>query len=148
MVTTGWDPWRELVTLRGAVHTLLGDGAIVPRAGNGLAQDLVPIDVLETADAFVVQLPLPGVEPSDVAITVLRDHLRISGELPADEPGEGRWLLRERRFGPFERSLTLPAPVSAERAVAEFNQGVLTIRLPKADEVRPKTIPVRTVAKG
>ncbi|MFM9105670.1 MAG: Hsp20/alpha crystallin family protein [Chloroflexota bacterium] len=89
---------------------------------------------------------MPGVSPADVEITVIGDRLRIRGELRDDaeqRDPDSRWILRERRFGAFERSVSLPAAVKPESASAEFRDGVLTITLPKADEARPRSIPVK-----
>lgn len=142
MATNRWDPWRDLVTLRDAMNTLLEDGLTRPRAGFAAATE-VPVDIKETEDAYVVMAVLPGTEPADVEISVLGDMLRISGEFKDREPEGTRWLMRERRFGPFARAIGLPTAVNAERAAAEFSNGILSIHLPKVDAARPKTIPVR-----
>ncbi|MDI3339256.1 MAG: Hsp20/alpha crystallin family protein [Sphaerobacter sp.] len=146
MASHQWDPLRELITLRDTMHALLEDGCGRPRVSVG--PDGVPVDVKETDDAFVVQVALPGVEPVDVDISVLGSTLRISGEFKDREPAGTRWLVRERRFGPFVRTINLPTAVSPERAAAEFHNGILTIHLPKVAAARPKTIPVRAGSAG
>jgi HSP20 family protein len=97
----------------------------------------------------MVTASVPGVPPSDIDITVLGDTLRIRGQRKEDieETGEGnRWLLRERRFGAFERTVSLPSVVNSEEATADFKDGVLTITLPKADVAKPRSIPITGAA--
>ena len=143
MSTNRWDPWRDIVTLREAMNTLLEDSFVRPRAGIMAFTGAIPVDVKETAEEFVVYIPLPGIQPEDVEISILGDSLRISGEFKDREPAETRWLARERRFGQFERVVALSTAVSADAASADFDAGILTIHLPKAEQARPKTIPVR-----
>src|SRR5690606_21657589 len=108
------------------------------------------VDVRETNDAYVVTASVPGVAASDVDISVLGETLRIRGqrhethESSGDtEADAGRWLIRERRFGAFERSITLPSAIKSAGASADFKDGVLTVTLPKAEEAKPRSIPVR-----
>jgi HSP20 family protein len=149
-----WDPWGDIVSLREAMNTLLEESFVRPRpgapAGPGLASSLA-LDVQETPEQFTVTASVPGVPASAIDIVVLGDTLRIRGHRQEDteESGEGgRWLLRERRVGPFERTVTLPTTVDAERASAAFQDGVLTITLPKAEIATPKTIPVSGGSSG
>lgn len=148
MNTARWDPLNDLVSLREAMGNLLEESFVRPGGGTGPTTGPagLALDVKETAASFEVAASVPGVAAEDVDITVLGDTLRIRGErreeTDTDGP-EGRWLLRERRFGAFERRLTLPATVRADAAEAEFSDGVLTITLPKADEAKPRSIPVR-----
>jgi HSP20 family protein len=147
MSITRWDPWGDIVSLREAMNNLLEESFVRPRqgvVGPGMASSLA-LDVKETPDKFTVTASVPGVPASDIDITVLGDTLRIRGQRKeeTEESGEGgRWLLRERRFGAFERTVSLPSLVKAEEARADFADGVLTVTLPKADVARPKTIPV------
>src|SRR4051794_36381965 len=118
MMIERWDPFREAISLRDAVNTLLQESFVRPgglSAPNG--QATLPLDVTETADEFVVKASLPGVKPEDVQITVLGDTLTIRGESKAEEEKQGeQWHLRERRFGAFQRSVTLSTPVNADQA--------------------------------
>lgn len=148
MSTTRWDPWGDIVSLREAMNNLLEESFVRPHPGSsgpGMASSLA-LDVRETPDTFIITASVPGVPPADIEISVLGDTLRIHGHRKDDveETGDGtRWILRERRFGAFERTVSLPSIVDAEGADAEFREGVLTITLPKADVARPKSIPVR-----
>jgi HSP20 family protein len=138
-----WDPWRDIVTLREAMNSLLEESFVRPRAGAGQAAGM-PLDLRETDDGYVVETIVPGAKPEDVEISVLGDTLRISAEVQdkSEQSGE-KWLIRERRFGRFERALTLPMQVKADAATADFRDGVLTISLPKAEVARPRSIQVR-----
>ena len=153
MSTTRWDPWGDIVSLREAMNNLLEESFVRPRhgvSGPGMASSLA-LDVKETPEKFVVTASVPGVPPSDIDISVLGDTLRIRGHRKEEneETGEGsRWILRERRFGAFERTVSLPSMVDPEAAAADFKDGVLTITLPKADIAKPRSIPVRGSAAG
>lgn len=142
-----WDPWRDLVSLREAMNGLLEESLVRPRPlanfGNGA---LIPLDLKDLGEVFSISVSLPGIDPEKVDISVLGARLRISGEFTQEnaQPGqEQRWLIKERPAGRFDRAITLPSPVVADRAEARFDKGVLTIILPKADVARPKSIPVR-----
>jgi HSP20 family protein len=146
MSISRWDPWGELVGLREAMNNLLEESFVRPRPGAAGNVASLAVDVRETPDAFTVAASVPGVSADEVEITVLGDTLRIRGERKEERQEndhDARWLLRERRYGAFERTVALPAAVRADAATAEFKDGVLTIWLPKADEAKPRAIPVR-----
>jgi HSP20 family protein len=99
----------------------------------------------QTSDDVVVKAIVPGFRPDQVQINVTGDVLTIRGEAQQEEEKKERaWHIREHRFGSFERSVALPVPVVSDQAGAEFENGVLTITLPKAEEVKPKTITIKT----
>lgn len=139
-----WDPFREMITLRDAVDQLLRDSFVRP--GSWLPADASPtvaFDVHDSDGGYVLQAELPGVRPEDTEILVQGSTVTIQGERKADEERqEGGYLPREHRYGSFRRSITLPAPISTDQAVAHFENGVLTLTLPKAEEARPKPIKV------
>jgi HSP20 family protein len=144
MAIQRWDPLREGISLRDAMNTLFQESFIRP-TGLMTQEDYatLPLDVSETEDAYVVRTSLPGVSPEDVQITVQGNTLIIRGESKAEEERKGeQWHLRERRFGRFQRSVTLPAQVSADRAEAQYENGVLTLTLPKAEEAKPRQIKI------
>jgi HSP20 family protein len=153
MNITRWDPRGEIISLREAMNNLLDESLVRPRpgvSGRGKVGSLA-LDVKETPEQFTVTASLPGVPTSDIDLTVLGDILRIRGQRQeASEESEdgGRWLLRERRYGAFERTIALPSPVDPERATANFEDGVLTVTLPKADIAKPRSIPVSGRAAG
>ena len=103
----------------------------------------LPVDIVETKDNVIVKVSAPGVKPEDMDISVIGDALTLKGELKSEERfEEGNYVRKERRYGSFQRTLTLPTSVVADRANAEFENGVLTLTLPKADEAKPKSIKV------
>ena len=141
-----WEPFSEMVSLRDAVNRLVEDSFIRPGAwplpfeGAGLS---VPADVVETKDNVIVKLSAPGVKPEDIYISVVGDTLTIKGETRSEEQfEEGSYLHKERRFGSFQRTFSLPASVASDKSKAEFENGVLTLTLPKAEEAKPKSIKV------
>jgi HSP20 family protein len=141
-----WEPFNEMVSLREAVNQLFEDSFIRPSAwplpfdGGNFS---VPADVIETKDNIVVKLSAPGVKPEDIDIAVVGDTLTIKGEMKSEEHfEEGSYIRKERRFGSFQRTFSLPTSVAPDRAKAEFEHGVLTLTLPKAEEAKPKSIKV------
>lgn len=147
-----WDPWGEMVSLRDAMERLLSDSFVRGRGdGGGSSGNLLSIDVREQGDNFVISAPTPGVGPDDVDITVRGDMVRIRGERKDQHEAGGedqRWLMREQRFGAFERVVRLPSPVSAEGAHADFKDGILTVTLPKTEESKERRIPVQAGSKS
>ena len=145
MAIDRWDPFREAVSLNDAMNALLRESYIRPGSGvpGQQAPGLLPLDVSENENEFVVRASLPGVKPEDVQITVHGDTLIIQGESRAEEEQKGRrWHLRERRFGQFQRSLALTTPVDSDKAQATFEHGVLTLTLPKSEQARPRQIKI------
>jgi HSP20 family protein len=141
-----WDPVRDMVSLREAMDRLFEESFVRPRgwvAPTGGVSTLA-LDVFETADDVTVQASIPGIHPEDIDISITGETLTIKGEISEEkEEQEGTYYLRERRFGAFERSITLPTLVNANRAQAEFSNGVLTLTLPKVEEVKPKSIKIK-----
>jgi HSP20 family protein len=99
------------------------------------------INVREEDEAYVLSAPVPGLKSDDLNIQVLEDVIRIEGEYKADE---SKYLVRELPSGSFARTLRLPAPIDAEHVEADITDGVLTLRLPKAQSARPKQIKIKT----
>ena len=104
---------------------------------------LPSVDLIETADEVHVLVNLPGVEPDSIDLQVGGNMLTINGEMPLCEAGENETVhLNERGAGPFSRSLPMPVSVNPESVSAEVKQGILTIRLSKAEYLKPRKIPV------
>ena len=144
---TRWEPIREMVTLRDAMDRLFDDAFTRPwgQTDGGRSMGLPAVDMYQTDDDVVVKMAVPGIQPEDVQISVTGDTLSIKGELKEkDDNKEKAYHLREQRWGSFERTLALPTDVKADKASADFENGVLTITLPKAEEVKPKTITVKS----
>jgi len=144
-----WDPFPDLVSLREAMDHLFEESFVRPQGGwlAPVGVEALAVDMYETDDAIVVRTVVPGVKPEDLDVSVTGDTLTIKGETRAEEEvKEENYIRRERRYGSFCRSLAIPIPVVADKAEAEFENGVLTLTLPKAEEVKPKAIKVK--AKG
>lgn len=155
MTIERWDPFREAISLRDAMNSLLQESFVRPGGVPAQTGSLtLPLDIGETANEFLVKATLPGIKPDDVQITVQGDTLTIRGECQAEEEKKGeQWHLRERRSGSFLRSVALPAPVNPDEAQAHFEHGVLTLTLPKSEAAKPRQIKVngasqRQVAQG
>jgi HSP20 family protein len=144
---TRFDPLGEIVSLRSAMDRLFEDSFVSPvtwrtMAGNEAVNP--QIDVHETDDALVVTASLPGIKADDLDMTITGQTLTLRGEFKADERVErDQYLYRERRFGAFNRTLQLPVRVQGERATATFADGVLTLSVPKAEEVKPRQIKIQ-----
>ena len=142
-----WDPFREMMTLREAMDRFLQQGAM-SRPGQLLSSmrpDAIPLDVVERDDAFLVKAAIPGVKPEDVEVVVQGDRVTVRAQCRSEEERHGdNWLMREHRSGNLQRTIALPAAVSSDTAEARIDNGVLTLRLPKAQESRPRRINVST----
>ncbi len=143
-----WEPFSEMMSLRDAMNRLFEDSVIRPGAWLAPFEAgalNIAVDVIETKDEVIVKAAVPGIKPEDIDVSVTSDVLTIKGETKAEEKIEqANYLRQERRYGSFSRQLSLPTTVVADKAKAEFEHGVLTLTLPKAEEVKPKTIKVRT----
>jgi HSP20 family protein len=105
----------------------------------------LPIDMYQTAEDVVVKASLPGLKPEEVDISITCDTLTIKGEHKEEqEVKEENYLYKECRYGAYNRSVTIPALVKADKAEAVFENGILTLTLPKAEEVKPRQIKVKT----
>lgn len=142
-----WEPFRELMSLREAMDRLFEESFVRPRESwlAPFGAEALPVDMYETPEEVVVRIALPGVHPEDIDVSVIGDTLTIKGETKAEEEVKGaNYIRRERRYGSFSRSLPLPTSVVADKATADFSKGILTLRLLKAEEVKPKRIEIRT----
>ncbi|MGH2962019.1 MAG: Hsp20/alpha crystallin family protein [Solirubrobacterales bacterium] len=112
--------------------------------GNGAARRWVPaIDLAEDGGQLVLRADLPGLTEEDVEVEVADGVLTVSGERKAGEKKEGEGYYRvERAFGRFSRSLSLPKGIDADRVTAEFDNGVLEVRIPKPEERKPHRIEI------
>ncbi len=142
---TRWEPFNEMVSLRDAVNQLFQDSFIRPGSWLMPFDGAQPaVDVMETKDEVVIKASVPGIKPDDIDITLTGDQLTIKGETKNEQKiEEGNYIRQERRFGAFQRTLTLSTPVISDKIKAEFENGVLTLTLPKSEEVKPKSIKVK-----
>jgi len=145
MLGTNWEPAHEMMTLREAMDRLFDDAFTRPLGFGVGAEALLPaIDLYQTENEVVVKAALPGIKPEDVQISITGDLLTLRGDFKQEnEQKEKTYHLHEQRHGLFERSIPLPTIVETEKAKADFENGVLTIVLPKAEAVKPKTISIK-----
>jgi HSP20 family protein len=138
-----FEPMREMITLREAMDRLFNDAFTPSIAGDGGWQ-APAVDLYQTDDEVVLKASLPGLKADDVQISVTGDTLSLRGEFKSEnESKERAYHIREQRSGSFERTFALPTAVVSDKAKAEFENGVLTITLPKAEEVKPRMITVK-----
>ncbi|MFZ5916231.1 MAG: Hsp20/alpha crystallin family protein [Chloroflexota bacterium] len=136
-----WSPARDLVSLREAMDRLVEESFVRP-SWVGERTNRLPVDVYSTPEEVVILASVPGVSPDDVDISIEGDNLHI--KVTYKEALENvEYIFQERTTGTFERTLTLNVPVQAEKAEAIFENGLLTLTIPKAEEIKPKVIKVQ-----
>jgi HSP20 family protein len=137
------NPSGDLLSLRQAMDRLFEDSFVNPRSWAWPENTLVPLDVYTTADEVVVEASLPGVKPEELDITVEGDTLTLTGETQSSRSEEdGSTVFKEIRRGRFTRTLTLPSGLEPDKAKATFEDGILTLRFPKAEQVKPRQIKI------
>jgi len=139
-----WNPYREMNRMRRMVDRVYNED--VAQRENELDQAASPLalDVIEKDDAYMVKATVPGIDPNDLEITYTNKILTIQGELKNENVQEGeRFHIRERFSGKFYRQLRLPMPVQEDAISANYENGVLTLTLPKREELKPKRISVQ-----
>ncbi len=139
-----WEPFRELVSLRDAMDRLFEESVVrLPGLSTVLGGEALAVDMYETEDSVVIATNVPGVEPEEIDITITGNVLTIKGECKVEHKVEKEnYIRQERRYGTFQRSVVLPETVLADQAEASYDKGVLTLRIPKTEEAKPKTIKV------
>jgi HSP20 family protein len=144
-------PLNRVANLRDEVENLfnvafgrLADSNVENRRGSQLLEGWFPsVDVFEDKDSLLVKAELPGLKKEDIEISLQEGFLILSGERKQEEKQEGADVYRaERWVGRFHRSISLPCRVEADKIKATYNEGVLTVTLPKAEEAKPKQIQV------
>ena len=143
------NPFGELLSLRQAMDRLFEDSFVRPGAITGDGDHALAVDVRTTQDALLIEAALPGVKPEDVDISLLGDTLTISArtndEQSADENGYSH---REIRRGSFSRTLTLPRGLKSDGVTASFENGLLRLSIPKAEEAKPRQIKISPMTEG
>lgn len=144
-----FDPWREMDNMRREIERLF-DESLFRREFPFLDKEVaaMPLDIYEEGNNILVKASIPGLKPEDIKIEVRGDVLRIYGEAKKEEEKKERnYHLREHRYTRFERSVVLPSEVLTDKAEAVFENGVLTLTLPKSEVAKAKAIPIKTPAK-
>jgi HSP20 family protein len=145
-----WDPGHDLMSLRQAMEKLFEESVIRPsnftfEIGGGS----IPIDMYQTENNVIVKATLPGIKPEEVDVSVSGDTLTIKAERKEEkETKEKNYVHKENRYGMITRSIILPVDVKADIAEASFDNGVLTLSLPKSEKEKPKQIKVQAKAKS
>lgn len=152
---TRWDPLTEMSNMRRTMDRLfgrsLGPWRWAEEEDEEFMTGTLGMDVCETNDEMIVRAAVPGIRPEDVDISIENDILTIQGEIKEHKEEDGeRPIRRELRYGSFYRSLRLPPTLDVDKAEADFEHGMLTLKLPKKPESRPRSIKVtpRGVIEG
>lgn len=135
-----WNPRREMLRMQQDMDRMMDSLFQTSVGASGF--DLA-LDVAETENAYEVSATVPGVKVEDIDITLDRNVLTIQGESQAEQTQEGqRYHIRERRYGSFARSVRLPEGIKGDEISADYDNGILKIHIPKAEETKPKRIEV------
>ncbi|MGV8024939.1 MAG: Hsp20/alpha crystallin family protein [Anaerolineaceae bacterium] len=137
------DPFLDIVNVRDTMDRMLDNyfgRSPVTFEENGV----VDLDLYQTDKNIVIEASIPGIDPEDINISVAGEILTIKGEVKQEkETKEADYHIKERRFGSFSRSITIPTQIVTEKATANFKNGILKLTLPKAEDVKTKTITVK-----
>jgi len=138
-----WDPFDEIMTMRESMDRLFEDFFTRrPRTAGPLVWQPA-VEIFETEQEVVVKAELPGIDPKNVSVTVTGDGLTIKGEAKLEHEDKGRnYYRRELRYGSFQRTVALPTEVKSEETKAAFKHGILEVKVPKAERVKPKAVKV------
>lgn len=152
MTMNGFRPVREFTTLRDAMDRLFEDSFVNPGSWHSLSGNgarYLPIDLYETPDAFVLRAHVPGVTPDALEVNYQQGILTLRATTPAPDVQESwRWYAREIGAGEVTRQISLPRQIDVEHVQAHFENGVLTLNLPKSDEAKPRRIAIQGSASG
>jgi HSP20 family protein len=147
---THWDPFGRLTTLQDQVNRLFDGTLVQGRTGQAdLAAWAPAVDIYEGQGELVAKVDLPGVEEKDIDIRLENNTLTIRGERKFEKNvNEDNYLRVERAYGSFTRTFSLPNTVNAEGINASYNQGVLTVHMPKREESKPKQVKINVASNG
>ena len=140
-----WDPFSDRLSLREAVDRLMQDSFVLPttplwRAAEGQ----LALDIYEKDDKIIVEAAVPGFKPEEIDISITGDTLTLKGEVKQEtETKEKNYLRHERVFGSFQRVVQLPEDLDADKAEAKFENGLLTMVIPKSERIKPKSIKIK-----
>lgn len=142
-------PFGELLSLRRAMERMFDDPSFRPASASRASSRRMPLDVIETPEALVLEAALPGVKPEEVEVSVMGDVLTLTaGSLSDSDAEENGYRLREVRRGRVTRSVTLPQGLHADQATASFENGLLRLSIPKAQPADRVRIPVTSPVQG
>jgi HSP20 family protein len=143
-------PFSDLLSLRSAVDRIFDEPLFRTVAGSGVDEQLaMPLDIYTTDEALVIEAALPGVRPEAVDVSVLGDTLTLTASSASERDEEKNgYHVREVRRGRFSRTVTLPSGLKSDAASATFENGILRLAFPKAEQARPRQIPVTAPTEG
>ena len=147
MAIVRWEPFRDLVATQDRFNRLFNEAfsKAFDQGETGMRSWTPAVDIYESEHDLVLKAELPGVDPKDVDVRVEDGSLFLKGERKFEkEVKEEAYHRVERSYGSFTRTFTLPSSVDAEKVSAEYKDGVLTLRMPKKEEAKPKTIKIQT----
>jgi len=139
---TRYNPLSEVVSLREAMDRLFEDSFISPRQQNGSGGRGIAANLYETAEGFTLQIPAPGIRPEDVEVTVQQQTVNLKWETKIHVPEGATVHWNGLQSGQFQQSFSLPSSINSERVEANYENGILTLHLPKAEHAKARTIKV------
>jgi HSP20 family protein len=143
MTLVRWSPVRDMMSIQNEMNRLMGDLMGGRSEAPGETGLWPAADVAEHAKEYSVKVELPGMEMKDIKVHLTEDVLVIRGEKKREQTEQGKsWKCCEREYGLFERSFRFPIPVQGEKVKAKYVNGVLTVTVPKAEEVTPREIQI------
>ncbi len=144
MAMVRWYPFGELARMREAMDQLWEDSWPRSLDADFTHSGEPALDVYQTPNELVLQAAVPGLRPEDVDVSITGDMLTIRGQVKEEKDvSQEDYLLKERRYGAFARTVHLPDMLKTDKAEAVFENGILTLTIPKAEEAKPKAINVR-----
>ena len=141
-----WNPFRDMVAMQSAMDRFFNEGWQPLSAFDETGTRALALDVHEDPNTYTISTELPGVKADNIKVHVDGDFLVIEGEVQEQTTNDDntRPLVKERRYGHYSRRIRLPQPVDFDKAEAHYEDGILTLALPKAAEAQPKTIQVKS----
>ena len=141
-----WSPFEDMTSLRDAMNQLVAESFVRPQSAAGAFQPA--IDLYETENEYVVKVAAPGLKPDNFEITAQQNVLTIQGRTQDEDNQQGkqegaRYHVREQHFGEFLRTIRFPSQIDADKIQASLSNGILTVRVPKAESAKPKRITVK-----
>ena len=145
MAIVRWDPFREMVTLRNTMDRMFEDSLVRRYQDSSSAvEGYLPLDIYQTENDVVIKAVLPGMKPEDVDISLTGDTLTIKGQHKQEsETSRENYVHKEINYGSFSRTVMVPVPIQNDKVEANFEDGILTLTLPKAEEIKPKQIKIK-----
>lgn len=131
-----WDPLRDVERVIGSLTS------------NSLNSTAVPLDLYKAGDHYVVTMDLPGVDPGSIDVSVEERTLTVRAERSGRAEGDTQWLVRERPSGTFARQLTVGRGLALDKITASYQDGVLSLSIPVAEEAKPRRIQVNVEGQG